>query len=204
MRRPMVTFLAALSSAGLVACASGGGDGGSQGGGGSTGEVRTTSSTGATSTTLPAGAPRAGEYAAKLPLFALEDPRGNRHDEQSLLQQGGLVMLVSAPIRSSGEDQEQWSLVIEATAPPGSRWVLVEDLSQSWMKGQAEKRLKEEFDPTRPPLILLDRDGSFRKSLGVEEGKTVLLGYDEEGRLRRFEAGRPDPEAARRVWSAVR
>jgi hypothetical protein len=38
----------------------------------------------------------------------------------------------------------------------------------------------------------------------VEEGKTVLLAFDKEGRLRHFEAGRPDPEAARRIWSAVR
>lgn len=145
----------------------------------------------------------AGGYAAALPAFTLEDPAGKKHERDALLADGGLVVVVTAPTLACGEAQEAWNEALAAAAPGEGRWLLLEDLSQSAFPGTALGRMKDEFDPARSPLLLLDPDGALRKSLGVAEDATVVLVYDEEGALTHAQAGEASESGAEGAWAAL-
>ena len=43
--------------------------------------------------------------------------------------------------------------------------------------------MKEKYKPGQPTLLLVDEDGSLRKSLNVPADETVVQVYDKNGRL---------------------
>jgi len=149
----------------------------------------------------PAAAPAA--FTPALPAFALEDPRGTRHERDALLAEGGLLLVVTAPILAAGDAQEAWNDALAAAAPSGGRWLLVEDVSQSSFPGTALDRMREEFDPARPPLLLLDQDGALRTGLGVAEEATVVLVYDAKGALVHSDATEASTAGAASAWKAL-
>lgn len=143
------------------------------------------------------------DFAPQLPLFALKDPHDNRHERDQLLEQGGLLVVVTAPTVDDGRAQEAWNAALAATAPASARWVFLEDLSQSESKRAATNRMAEEFDPDRAPLLLVDTDGAVRRGMEVAEGQTVVLVYDQAGNLVFAETGEPSQERARRAWASL-
>lgn len=145
----------------------------------------------------------AGGYAAALPAFTLEDPAGKKHERDALLAGGGLVVVVTAPTLACGDAQEAWNEALAAAAPGEGRWLLLEDMSQSAFPGTALGRMKDEFDPARSPLLLLDPDGALRKSLGVAEDATVVLVYDAKGALTHAQAGEASEGGAKGAWAAL-
>jgi hypothetical protein len=147
--------------------------------------------------------PAARHFAATLPAFTLADPRGAQHGRDALLaDDGGLLIIVTAPRMSQGDEQTAWNDAITAAAPAHARWLLLEDLSQSSFPGTALGRMKDEFDPAVQPLLLIDRDGALRTALGVAEDATVILVYDRHGALVSSETAEASPARAQRLWAA--
>jgi predicted transcriptional regulator len=54
-------------------------------------------------------------------------------------------------------------------------------------KGIALSEMKKEFSPHDRPFLILDQDGAVVKKFGVTKDKTVVLIYDQKGKLRDVE-----------------
>ena len=138
-----------------------------------------------------------------LPNFALLDPAGIKHTRDELLK-GGLVMVVTAPTLSQGKAQKGWSAFLEKSKPKASHLVFLEDESTSAFKGMAEKEMKKEYKVGDPIILLLDKEGSLRSKLGLEKGKTVVLVYDDDGKLLYSNKGNPSEAGAHTIWSKLK
>lgn len=141
--------------------------------------------------------------ARELPAFALEDPLGTRHDIHQVAKRG-LILVVTAATQAQGDAQEGWNDQLVATMPAGGpRLVLLEDLGPGLFDDTARERMREEYDPHRPPLLLIDPQGQARRALGVEEDATVVLAYRPDLRLASVERGEASREGAERLWSSL-
>lgn len=145
----------------------------------------------------------ASERAMVLPHLTLADPRGALHRVEELGAGGRpVILIVSAPTAALESGQRGWDEALQATHPQGAgaRIVFLEDLSQSWFPGTARDAMRESFDPTSGPLVLIDEDGRARRALSVDEDATVVLVYDARGRLAGAHVDRPTRAAAARAW----
>jgi hypothetical protein len=148
----------------------------------------------------------AGEPSRALPHLSLADPRGVLHRIDELTASGPVILVVSAPTASTEGDQRGWDEVLAATRPSrtSAQIVFVEDLSQSWFPTIARDAMREAFDPTRGPLVLIDEDGRARRALRVDEDATVVLVYDARGRLAAAHPEAPTRLDAQHVWEQAR
>lgn len=121
--------------------------------------------------------------ASDMPTFSARDPAGAMHTHQELLERGA-VIVVTIPNAKHGDFQSTWARHLEKQIPAGGpRLVMVEDLSQSNVRENALKSMKERFRPGQETMLLLDEDGSLRRAFGVQNDETVVLVYSKDGRL---------------------
>lgn len=153
-------------------------------------------------TTMTVGA--LADHARPLPDFSLRDPAGRLHTRESLASRG-LVLVVTAPVLASQDDQRAWDAHLRAARPEdaGARLAFSEDLAQSWFPGRALAAMREAYDPDEEPVLLLDARGRLRRALKVDEGLTVLVAFDAVGSRRYCYSGSPSAAAARRAWAAA-
>lgn len=121
--------------------------------------------------------------ATDMPKFSVKDPANMVHTQQELLERGAVV-LVTIPNFKHGIIQSTWSQHLEKQIPAGGpRLVIVEDLSQSNLRENARKSMKDAFKPGQATLLLLDEDGSLRRAFGIQNDETVVLIYGKDGSL---------------------
>lgn len=122
-------------------------------------------------------------WASDLPEFSAKDPAGAVHTQKELLERGAVV-LITIPNAKHGGFQSVWKNHLKKQIPPGGpRLVMVEDMSQSNVRGKAEKSMKEKYKPGQETLLLVDEDGSLRKALNTPADETVVQVYDKTGKL---------------------
>lgn len=140
----------------------------------------------------------------KLFNFTLDDPRGTPHSASTLLKQGGMVLVVTAPTYHDKTAQEGWDKYLVETMPHGKGiLVFIEDMSASDWKGIARKDMKKDWQPGVPPLLLIDEKGTVRTSLGVGRDETAVMVYDKTGSLLYTERGSPSAAKAKLMWSKL-
>ena len=121
--------------------------------------------------------------AAALPDFSLSDPADIVHTQRSLLERGAVV-IVSIPNVKHGSVQSRYAGHLMKSLPEdGPRLVIVEDLSQSNVRGMALRSMKSKYKPGTSTLLLLDHEGSLRRALWVPRDETAVLIFDRKGRL---------------------
>jgi hypothetical protein len=121
--------------------------------------------------------------AADLPEFSLKDPAGVIHTHRTLLEHGAVV-IVTIPNVKHGDLQSHYAKHLNQHLPAdGPRLVIVEDLSQSILRGIAVRSMKAKYRAGESTLLLLDEDGSLRRALDVPGDETVVLVFDAEGQL---------------------
>ena len=121
--------------------------------------------------------------AAALPEFSLSDPADRVHTQRSLLERGAIV-IVSIPNVKHGSVQSRYAKhLMQALPEDGPRLVIVEDLSQSNVRGMALRSMKSKYKPGTSTLLLLDHEGSLRRALWVPRDETAVLVFDRKGRL---------------------
>ncbi len=143
-------------------------------------------------------------FAQKLPSFSLKDLGGKTFTDKSLTKKG-LVLVVTAPILKNKGAQEGWdNYLSKARSGSKAKWVYLEDLQPSSFKGAAMKGMKKDFKSGNEPILLVDKEGKLRRTLGVDEKKTVVLVYDHNGKLVHSETGKPSAKAAEAIWKKVK
>ena len=138
--------------------------------------------------------------APTLPPFTLPDCIGRSYTQVAALSNGA-VLVITTPTHAQGSAQSGWDRVLGPLGWPdlGPFYAYVQDLSQSWFGKIAVAEMRRKYDP--PPLLLVDRDGKVRESLGFPPGVTWVAVYAPGGRLALVEHGGPTPERAKAIWS---
>lgn len=148
-----------------------------------------------------------GEPSARLealPRLALLDPLGAKFSDEDLRPRG-VVVVVTAPIATQGDVQQAWhdALAPHALDPRGPAIVILEDMSQSWVRSIVIARMKAVYRPGGV-VLLLDEDGAARKSFGVGENATIAFAFAPNGKLVAMETARASPELASKLVKAAR
>jgi hypothetical protein len=121
--------------------------------------------------------------AADLPEFSLKDPAGVAHTHRTLLERGAVV-IVTIPNIKHGDVQSHYVKHLKTQLPDdGPLLVIVEDLSQSSVRGMAVRSMRAKYRPGESTLLLLDEDGALRRALEVPADETVVLIFNAQGRL---------------------
>lgn len=143
--------------------------------------------------------------APSLPALTLSDPLGRTFTDATLTARGAIVV-ATAPTLSQGDAQQAWSAALHALEPgeAGPVRVMLEDMSQSWFRPIVMAKMKEQYRPSSPLVVLLDEGGLIRKALGVGEATTVALAFAPGGKLVAAEAGPATKERAQKLLEAVR
>lgn len=145
-----------------------------------------------------------GKYADTLPEFSLKDAAGKEHSSKALAQ-NGLVLVVTAPIKSNKNVQRGWSQQLrEAKGSKEAKWAFLEDMTPSNFKKIALRRMKKAYKPGHEPILLIDSNGDIRQKLGVKPKETVVLVYDQNQKLIASETGAPTAAAAQKIWGALK
>ena len=106
--------------------------------------------------------------AKKIPGFSLKDPDGHVFTSKGLLKDG-LVLVVTAPIMKNKGAQEGWEKYLsKARSGSKAKWVYLEDMTPSFFKNIALKRMKKDYTFGKEPILLIDKSGEVRRSLGVQ------------------------------------
>jgi hypothetical protein len=143
-------------------------------------------------------------FAKKIPNFSLKDPVGKAFTNKDL-SKDGLVLVVTAPILKNKSAQEGWSdQLMKAKGSSKAKLVLLEDMQPSAFKGKAKNEMEKEYEPGKEPILLIDNSGETRKDLKVPEKETVVLVYDNDGKLVYSETGKPSTDAAKKIWEKVK
>lgn len=134
--------------------------------------------------------------AADLPEFSLKDPAGTVHTHRALLDRGA-VIIVTIPNIKHGDVQSRYVKHLKQHLPPdGPIMVIVEDLSQSSVRGMAVRSMKAKYKPGESTLLLLDEDGALRRALSVPADETMMLVFDRNGRMVQHMAGSTNADDA--------
>jgi len=139
-----------------------------------------------------------------LPAFSLQDVTGVAHTQADFLAHGG-VIIVTAPRLSQSDRQVSWDDAVAAlpVLPAGPRFAMVEDMSQSVLRGLVISTMKERYDPKRDPWLLLDEQGAVRKAFGLAEDMTVAFAFAPGGRRLAVETGPGSKERAAQLLKLV-
>ncbi|MDO8462286.1 MAG: hypothetical protein Q7S98_05445 [Deltaproteobacteria bacterium] len=157
-----------------------------------------------TYTILAKEEPSSELFAKKLPAFSLQDPFGNTFTNKSF-SKDGLVLVVTAPILKNRSAQKKWSqYLLKAKAGSKAKLVYLEDMQPSFFKGKAMRGMRKDYEFGKEPILLIDSRGEIRSSLKVPQKKTVVLVYDDNGKLIYSETGKPSVEAAEMIWEKVK
>lgn len=143
-------------------------------------------------------------YAKQVPDMTLPDPHGGKHHLPTLAKSGGLVLVMTAPKLKDRSAQVAWSKLLTSTrgSHPGT-FVMVEDMSEAFIKSIALHEMKEHWKPGDVPLLLVDNTNTLYKRFGVGEDETVVFAYNKHGRLVDRYSGAPSKAQARAIWDAV-
>ena len=138
-----------------------------------------------------------------LPEFSLKDPRGKAFTRKDILNNGA-VFVVTAPILSNQQEQEDWAKYLVATKHKRNGWLIfLQDMSPSFFKRIALNQMRKQSDPGKEPLLLIDPKGEMRRKLGVEKEATIVLVYNKKGRRVHEEKGKPSQKSASRIWKSL-
>ena len=122
----------------------------------------------------------------ELPAFKLKDPLGKEHTQEDLKRRGALI-IVTIPNVKHAAPQDQWGRWItkKGWKKDGPLLVFIEDLTQvaEGLREKALSELKDKYREDKQPLILLDVDGTVRKSFGVTMDETVVVLSNKEGKV---------------------
>jgi|GEM_PF-1253230 len=153
--------------------------------------------------------PAASSFAESLPEFTLRAPDDVEHTRKDFIGKG-VVMICTAPTVAHGEDQREWVERLKKGGwnKDGPALVLLEDMTQSWFKGKAIERMKEEYKPGEAPLLLLDHKAELRKALEGRRknallDKTVVLVFNCEGELVYIETKAPEKADMEKLCDAI-
>lgn len=145
-----------------------------------------------------------GRYAKTLPIFSLKDPFDKPYTSK-LLAKRGVIFIVTAPIQANESDQKGWNEVLrQAKKSHAGRFVFIQDMTPSFFKNIALSQMKKSDQANVEPVLLIDHDGSVRKSFNVEEKSTVVLAYNAKRRLVYEAAGPPSALLAGKLWNALK
>jgi hypothetical protein len=138
-----------------------------------------------------------------LPEFSLKDPDGRTFTRKDILKNGA-VFVVTAPILSNRNDQEEWAKYLKAAKHKGKgRLIFLQDMSPSSFKETALKEMKKQSEPDIDPLLLIDQKGVMRRKIGVEKEDTIVLVYDKKGKCIHEEKGNPSQKSASLIWKSL-
>lgn len=140
-----------------------------------------------------------------LPRLRLLDPHDTEFTDEQLTRRG-VVVIATAPTLSQGDAQKAWSdaLEVHTADKSGPALVLLEDMSQSWVRPIVLGRMKAEYRSGARLVMLLDESGATRKALGVRENATVAFAFAPGGKLVAVETGSASPERALKLFEAAR
>jgi hypothetical protein len=138
-----------------------------------------------------------------LPEFLLKDPRGKAFTRNAILKYG-VIFVVTAPILSNKEKQENWAKYLKATKQAcKGRLIFLQDMSPCSFQELALSEMKKQSDPRKDPLLLIDPNGEMRRKLGVKKEATIVLAYDKNGRRVHEERGGASQKSASRIWKSL-
>ncbi len=139
-----------------------------------------------------------------LPEFLLKDPRGRAFTKKAILANGA-IFVVTAPILSNKETQEEWAKYLKATKQAcQGRLIFLQDMTPCSFQDMALSEMKKQSDPRRDPLLLIDPNGEMRRRLGVKKEATMVIAYDKNGKRVYEEKGKPNQKSASRVWKSLK
>lgn len=153
-------------------------------------------------------APKAPTFAESLPEFTLKAPDDVEHARKDFIGKG-VVMICTAPNVTHGDSQRTWvtRLTKDGWKKDGPALVLLEDMTQSWFKGKAIERMKDEYRPGEAPILLLDHKADLRKALEAKKNalldKTVVLVYNCEGTLVHVETLPPEKADFKKLYEKI-
>jgi hypothetical protein len=109
---------------------------------------------------------------------------------------------------SQGEAQRQWAELLDNEATPlvpsSIGLYLVEDMNAASFRELARSRIKRKYKEGSRPVFLLDKNGATRRKFGVPQGKTVVLIYDKNNRLRLAISGEPIDSAIAQIKETIK
>ena len=132
-------------------------------------------------------------FTKRLPDFNLRDPAGTSHTRG--VCRNGAVIIATAPTLKHGDRQREWQQTLKERfadwAPNGPALILLEDMTQSWFKSKALKKMREKYVSGKQPILLIDEQGAVRRALEAKKNalknRTVVLVYDPDGKLVHWE-----------------
>ncbi len=135
----------------------------------------------------------ASPFSNQLPTFELQDPAEQLHTQT--ICDNGAVIIATAPTLKHGDQQKSWQKTLRDRCSDwgkkGPALILLEDMTQSWFKGNVRKRMKAKYKSGQQPILLIDEQATFRKALEAQKNslknKTVVLIYDADGKLVHWE-----------------
>lgn len=142
-------------------------------------------------------------YPQRIPTFSLQDPLGKTWTSSGLIAKG-LVIVVTAPTMHDEKAQKGWDKYLPPAMPKGGqKLVFLEDLSASDWKGTAMKEMHKDYTPGTIPILVIDKTGDVRKAFGAARNETVVLVYDNKGKLLYSYGGAPSAAAAKTIWGKL-
>ncbi|MDO8526119.1 MAG: hypothetical protein Q7T03_00355 [Deltaproteobacteria bacterium] len=138
-----------------------------------------------------------------LPDFSLKDPANKTFTKKDVLAEGA-VFVVTAPIMRNQKAQEGWEKYLSGKKSGKGKLILLEDMSPSMFKKTALKRMKEEYEPGKEPILLIDPKGQLREKLGVKKKETVVLVYNKDGKLVFNTTEKPSAKGADKIWGSIK
>jgi len=142
-------------------------------------------------------------YPSQIPTFSLQDPLGKTWSSSGLIAKG-LVIVVTAPTLHTEGAQRGWDKYLPPAMPEGGqKLVFLEDLSASDWKSTALKDMHKDYTPGTIPILLIDKTGNVRKAFGAARNETVVLVYNEKGKLLYSFGGAPSASAAKTIWGKL-
>ncbi|MEO0477885.1 MAG: hypothetical protein AAF196_00250 [Planctomycetota bacterium] len=101
---------------------------------------------------------------------------------------GDVVLVLSAPVLSQGELQQELSdLLMDRAEAQGFKVVFLQDLSQALFESVALSIMRERWEPDSDPLLLVDSEGEVRKAFGLNEAATLVVTLRDRVVLDRFD-----------------
>jgi len=143
-------------------------------------------------------------YPQQIPTFSLQDPLDKTWTSSGLIAKG-LVIVVTAPTMHDESAQKGWNKYLPPSMPKdGQKLVFLEDLSASDWKSTALKDMHKDYTPGTIPILLIDKTGGVRKAFGAARNETVVLVYDNKGKLLYTYGGSPSAAAAKTIWDKLK